>query len=225
MSNIGRPRVLDDKKRSEVITLLGVGLGLQEAARYVGCSVDTLRREMQRNEEFGNEVRTADVRAQVGAIRSLREAASTHWRAAAWYLERTNPRRFSRASLRTFRPDEIEAVFGDVIAAAVDEIDDVELRDRVCRRLTIAGCRAARALESDSARRVDPRSVIPVRKSAADLFFEQFEEEQRQAWENSASDWKNRYPKPQTPPATSQSSNPTTPAATSADQAVPKQAA
>lgn len=225
MSQTGRPRVLDDKKRSEVITLLSVGLGLQEAARYVGCSVDTLRREMQRNEEFGDEVRTADVRAQIGAIRSLREAASTHWRAAAWYLERTNPRRFSRTSQRTFRPDEIEAVFSDVIAAAVDEIDDPELRDRVCRRLSIAGCRAARALESDSARRIDPRSVIPVRKSAADLLMEELEAEQRQAWENIASDWKNRYPKPQTPPTTGQSSSSTTPAAPPAGQAARERAA
>ena len=225
MSNAGRPRILDDKKRSEVITLLGVGLGLQEAARYVGCSVDTLRREMQRNEEFGDEARTAEVRAQIGAVRGLREAASTHWRAAAWYLERTNPRRFSRPSLRTFRPDEIEAVFSDVIAAAAEEIEDLELRDRVCRRLTITGCRAARALESDSARRVDPRSVIPVRKSAADLFFEQFEEEQQQAWENSAINRQNSNAKPQASTPTGQSPNPTTPAAPSSDRPIPKQAA
>ncbi|QDT74233.1 hypothetical protein [Lacipirellula limnantheis] len=225
MSNPGRPRILDDKKRCEVITLLGVGLGLQEAARYVGCSVDTLRREMQRNEEFRDEARTAEVRAQIGAVRSLREAAATHWRAAAWYLERTNPRRFSRPSLRTFRPDEIEAVFSDVIAAAAEEIEDFELRDRVCRRLTIAGCRAARALESDSARRVDPRSVIPVRKSAADLFFEQFEEEQRRAWEKSATIRQNLQAKPQASTPTGQSPSPTTPATPSSDRPIPRQAA
>lgn len=181
MSNIGRPRVFDDKKRSSILTLVGVGFGLRDAARYAGCSVNTVRREMQRNEEFAHEVQSAEIRAQIGAVQKLREAASTHWRAAAWYLERTNPRRFARPSVRAFNSDEIQAVFDDVVSAAAEEIADPELRARVCRRLMLAGAYAARALDSDPTRRVDPRSVVPDRNAKEirqiDRMLEQFDEE------------------------------------------------
>lgn len=161
MSNIGRPRVFDEKKRSSILTLVGAGLGLRDAARYAGCSVNTVRREMRRDEEFAHEVQSAEIRAQIGAVQKLREAASTHWRAAAWYLERTNPRRFARPSVRAFNSDEIQTVFDDVVSAAAEEIADPELRARVCRRLMLAGAYAARALDSDPSRRVDPGSVVP----------------------------------------------------------------
>lgn len=184
MSNIGRPRVFDEKKRSSILTLVGVGFGLRDAARYAGCSVNTVRREMQRNEEFAHEVQSAEIRAQIGAVQKLREAASTHWRAAAWYLERTNPRRFARPSVRAFNSDEIQAVFDDVVSAAAEEIADPDLRSRICRRLMLAGAYAARALDSDPTRRVDARSVVPDRRAKEirqiDRMLEEFDKEYEQ---------------------------------------------
>jgi hypothetical protein len=183
MSNLGRPRVLDDAKRNHVTTLLSVGFGLREAARYVGCSVNTIRRAMQRDAEFANNIQSAEIRAQLDAIRGVRAAASTHWRAAAWFLERTNPQRFARPSLRAFSPDEIQAVFEDVITAAVDEIDDSELRARVCRRLMLAGAHAARALDSDPTRRVDSHSVLSAAKSQPESTFDRLLREDEEYWE------------------------------------------
>ena len=181
MSNIGRPRVFDDNKRNTILTLVSIGFGLRDAARYAGCSVNTVRREMQRNEKFAQEVQSAEIKAQIGAVQKLREAASTHWRAAAWYLERTNPRRFARPSVRAFNSDEIQTVFQDVVSAAAEEIADPELRARVCRRLMLAGAYAARALDSDPTRRVDPRSVVPDRNAKEirqiDRMLEEFDKE------------------------------------------------
>ncbi|WP_428305222.1 helix-turn-helix domain-containing protein [Lacipirellula sp.] len=166
MSTTGRPRSLDETKRREVVALISVGLGLQDAARYVGCSVSTLRREMQRNADFRQDVRSAEIRSQIDALRAMRAASATHWRAAAWFLERANPRRFARPSLRAFNSDEIQTVLDDVITAAVDEIDDVEVRQRVVRRLAMAGNLAARALDTDAAHRLD--AVLPARKTAGE---------------------------------------------------------
>jgi hypothetical protein len=181
MSNLGRPRVFDEKKRNTILTLVGIGFGLRDAARYAGCSVNTVRREMRRDEKLAQEVQSAEIKAQIGAVQKLREASSTHWRAAAWYLERTNPRRFARPSVRAFNSDEIQAVFDDVVSAAAEEIDDPELRARVCRRLLLAGAYAARALDSDPTRRVDPRSVIPDRRAKEirqiDRMLEEFDKE------------------------------------------------
>jgi hypothetical protein len=216
MSNIGRPRVFDETKRSSILTLVGVGFGLRDAARYAGCSVNTVRREMQRNEEFAHEVRSAEIKAQIGAVQKLREAASTHWRAAAWYLERTNPRRFARPSVRAFNSDEIQAVFDDVVSAAAEEIADPELRARVCRRLMLAGAYAARALDSDPTRRVDPRSIIPDRKAKAirriDQFLEQCDEEYEQRRRHALST-KSQTQKPPVDPAPSANAAQARPAA------------
>ena len=188
MSHLGRHRILDAKKKSEAATLVSIGLTLTECARYVGCSVMTLRREMARDDEFARDIESAEVRAQIEAIRGIRGASSTHWRAAAWYLERTNPRRFGRPSLRNFRPDEIAAVFDAVISAVTDEVDDIRLRERICRRLTLAGIQAARALESDRTRVVDPASVIPVRKTAHERRMEAIYKEIEQNFERSQDD-------------------------------------
>jgi hypothetical protein len=208
MSNIGRPRVFDDVKRNQVTTLLSVGFGLREVARYVGCSVNTVRRAMQRDEEFAHEVQSAEVRAQLEAIRGVRAAASTHWRAAAWFLERTNPHRFARPSLRAFSPDEIQAVFEDVITAAADEIDDPELRARVCRRLMLAGAHAARALDSDPTRRVDSRSVLSDTKAQPENMVDRL---LREVEENSARRWNDAVASAQAakqqPPAAAPSAN------------------
>ena len=217
MSNIGRPRVFDEKKRSSILTLVGVGFGLRDAARYAGCSVNTVRREMQRNEEFAHEVQSAEIRAQIGAVQKLREAASTHWRAAAWYLERTNPRRFARPSVRAFNSDEIQAVFDDVVSAAAEEIADPELRARVCRRLMLAGAHAARALDSDPERRVDSRSVLSATKSQPESTLDRLLREEE---EHSVRRWKDAIASVQAakqqPPAA---------AATSANNAEAKPAA
>src|SRR5690606_9014720 len=117
MTQVGRPRVLDDKKRTQIVALIGAGLGMQDAVRYAGCSVSTARREMLRDPDFRQDVRSAEVRSQLEALRAMRDAASTHWRAAAWMLERTNPRRFARPSSRNFKVDELRAVFDDVVQA------------------------------------------------------------------------------------------------------------
>ena len=172
MSTIGRPRSLDDAKRREVVALISVGLGLQDAARYVGCSVSTLRREMQRNAEFRQDIHSAEIRTQIDALRAMRNASATHWRAAAWFLERTNPRRFARPSLRAFSPDEIQTALDDVITAAIDEIDDPAVRKRVARRLAMAGSLAARALDADAAHRLDAGSIMPPFKTAAERKFD-----------------------------------------------------
>lgn len=177
MSSVGRPRILDDKKRQQIVTLIGVGLGLQDAVRYAGCSVSTARREMLRDPEFCNDCRAAEVRSQLEALRAMRDAASTHWRAAAWMLERTNPRRFARPSSRSFKVDELRAVFDDVVQAAVEEIDDPVVRARVTRRLVIAGSFAARHLESEPTHRLDPRAVVPSRQTAEDRAVEKFLQE------------------------------------------------
>ncbi len=153
-----RPRVLDDVKRGQISALVAAGCGLSDAARFVGCSVSTVRREAIRNEDFRRQLRGAEVQMQLDPLRAMRNAAATHWRAAAWLLERTNPERFARRRPEVCSPRELHDALDAVIESAVEEIADPELRDRVCRRLMAVAYRSSRALNSVERSRLDPHA-------------------------------------------------------------------
>ena len=89
MPQPGRPRALDEIKRREVCALISAGCSLRRAARYVGCSHTTIAREAKQNQDFRDRLHAAETQAQLHPLRAIRQAAATHWRAAAWWLERT----------------------------------------------------------------------------------------------------------------------------------------
>ena len=135
MAKVGRPRALCDTKRCEVCALVSAGCGMDEAAHFVGCSVRTIRREALRNEEFHEALRRAELSSQLDPIRTLRKAASTHWRAAAWLLERTNPSRFARQPADLITPDHFEKVVTELFELLLEEIPDPETQQRIYLRM------------------------------------------------------------------------------------------
>jgi IS30 family transposase len=150
----GRPRFLDEVKRRQVCLLVSAGCGIQEAARLLGCAASTIRREMKRVPEFGEEVRSAECNAQLDSLAAMRKAASTHWRAAAWLLERTNPR-FARYQSRGYKPEEVWLVVEEVILTATEEMTDFQQRQILCRRMLAAAHRSTRAVESARMDKID----------------------------------------------------------------------
>ncbi|TWT30973.1 hypothetical protein KOR34_43460 [Posidoniimonas corsicana] len=110
---MSRPRVLDETKRREVCALLTAGMTLGSAAEYVGCSVKTIRRERDRDDDFDLKVRRAKMAARLGPLQAVRRAAETHWRAAAWLVERQE-RRDERRRADRRRRVELERVVGAV---------------------------------------------------------------------------------------------------------------
>jgi hypothetical protein len=156
MSATGRPRALDDVKRGQIYALLSAGCSLNAAARFVGCSVVTIRREAVRNEEFRKELREAQVRAQLVPLKAVQEAAKTHWRAAVWMLERMDPEQFDRRRNADCRPRQLLEVVDAIVQSATEEIDDHDLRDRICRRLLAAAHSASRPLAAAERARLHP---------------------------------------------------------------------
>ncbi|NOY29461.1 MAG: helix-turn-helix domain-containing protein [Planctomycetes bacterium] len=138
MANVGRPRALDEFKRREIAALLAAGSGIADAARYVGCSARTIRREALRNEDFHDTLRKAELSSQLEPLRTLRKAASSNWRAAAWLLERINPDRFAKHDARSIRIDELDSIVGQLVEMIAGEIEDPNTRVRVYRRLLAA---------------------------------------------------------------------------------------
>jgi hypothetical protein len=59
----GRPRKLDEVKRGQICALLAAGSELRQAAQYVGCSPNTIRREAERYPKFRQQLQYARSRA------------------------------------------------------------------------------------------------------------------------------------------------------------------
>lgn len=157
MAQVGRPHALDQVKRREICALVAAGCSLEWAAHYVGCSSRTIRREALRNEDFDEELRRAELSAQLNPLKALQNASSTHWRAAAWLLERTCPERFAKPDPIRLDREEVN----DIIAALFEEINqaipDPHLCLQVYQRLTgFFQSRLNEAWAARSARR-DPR--------------------------------------------------------------------
>jgi IS30 family transposase len=144
MAPVGRPRVLDEAKRREICALVSAGCGIEAAARYVGCAPTTIRREALRNDDFHDDLRQAELTAQLSPLRAMRQAAATHWRAAAWLLERTHPERFAKQNPKNFRPEQVEAFMTHMAEVVAEEISDEPTRQRVYRRLLAATRNAMR---------------------------------------------------------------------------------
>jgi hypothetical protein len=127
---MARPRALDHVKRGEICALVSVGCSLEAAARYVGCSTITIRREVLRDEEFGDQFRAAEVKCQLVPLQSVRDAARTHWRAAAWLLERADPDKFARPTPRILTAADYENFLALFMKKANETIRDDADRDR-----------------------------------------------------------------------------------------------
>ena len=138
MANVGRPRALDEIKRREVCALISAGCGIERAAQYVGCNPSTIRREALRNEEFYDSLRRSELASELEPLRLLHNKAKTHWRAAAWLLERFNPERFTKRNPDTVTRDQFYEVLEKFVDAVSENIPNPKLRKRIILRLGTA---------------------------------------------------------------------------------------
>ncbi|QDU55426.1 helix-turn-helix domain-containing protein [Aeoliella mucimassa] len=103
---MGRVRVLDETKKREICTLLTAGMSYQRIASYVGCSRKTIVNERRVDELFDQRLRQARVAHELSPLHAMRKFAATHWRAAAWMLEREE--RLERARREERRQQQLQ---------------------------------------------------------------------------------------------------------------------
>ena len=72
---------------------LAAGMSRRQAAHVVGCDPNTIRNEARRNEKFADDIKRAEAHAELAPLKCLYNAATKHWRAAAWLLEKQERRR------------------------------------------------------------------------------------------------------------------------------------
>jgi transposase-like protein len=92
---------------ASIVENLRAGAYIETAAAAAGVSASTVHAWLRRAEdhpddcgspflEFLEAVEKARAEAELDAIRTIREAAPRSWQAAAWYLERSYPKRWGR---------------------------------------------------------------------------------------------------------------------------------
>ncbi len=137
MAKTGRPPVLDEYKRREILAIVSVGCSRRTAARYVGCSVSTIQNTAERDAAFGQRLRRAEQSAEVGYMRNIQKAAAKeqYWRAAAWALERINPDDFAPRRPDALRVDEAARLLMELTEILVEEIPAARYRKAVLRRV------------------------------------------------------------------------------------------
>lgn len=129
-----RPRLLDEQKQQDLCRLILGGFTLDAAARHVGCSVLTVRREARRNPQFGGRLQQAKFVQESNPVGTLRDAASRDWRAAAWLLERTQPQHYARRAANSFSPQEVAELLDRVCEVIGQETNDSNFSARIKRR-------------------------------------------------------------------------------------------
>jgi hypothetical protein len=131
----GRRRVLDDAKRREICAYVAGGCNVREAARFVRCNINTVRREAERNPEFDEQLRRAQTYAQLSPLRAMQLASATHWRAAAWMLERAFPNRFAKPNPGAFGSRQARELMNEVLSVVSSETSDPHKYERIEKRL------------------------------------------------------------------------------------------
>lgn len=139
----GRPRLLDEQTRREICGLVATGYSMSAAAKYIGCDRGTLRREIQRNQEFAQRIGRAELEAEYEPLHAIQDASRKSWRAAAWLLERTRPEQYSRAAINLVKMETLQ----DFVSRCLEVIEH-ELAGTP--EMQAAGQRLIRAIQQTS---------------------------------------------------------------------------
>lgn len=114
----GRRRILTQPLKAELCRLVAESATIEAAADTLDVSLRTVQRERKNDEDFDHGLRLA-LQAEPDPKRLMQTAARTHWRAAAWLLERTDPETYARRPVNTANDKQVEAALCFLLEAAL----------------------------------------------------------------------------------------------------------
>ncbi len=137
-SRTGRPRALNDDKQATVCSLIAEGASLRQAARFVDCDPNSIRREARRNDEFRRRLAKARSQASIYPLQTLRLATRTNWRAALHWLERIDPQHFARPDASIVTKREANQFVADLVESIERAVSDSRERTSLFELLSAA---------------------------------------------------------------------------------------
>ena len=137
MSRRGRPPVLDEVKKAEILAVLATGCSRQSAANYVGCDLKTIYNTAQRDPEFAEKLVSRESSVEVAHLVNLKNAGkeTRFWRASAWSLERLLPDRYAARTPDTFTVEQFSQLVSAIAQMMVEEVPVDHYRKRMIARL------------------------------------------------------------------------------------------
>lgn len=124
MATRGRKPKLTKQLIENLAVAIQNGNYVETACDYVGISTTTLYRWLQESEQNGakpllrelsDTVRSSRAQAEMRNVLRIQKAAEDSWQAAAWWLERSQPKKWSKQT-----NVELSGVNGSPINVAVD---------------------------------------------------------------------------------------------------------
>jgi len=152
MAKCGRPPVLDEIKRSQILAILAVGCSRRIAASVVGCAPSTIRYTAERDPEFAKQLGHAEHTAEVNYLKHIQQAArkEQYWRAAAWALERKNPRDFARRGPDVITLDQIASLLAQFTEIIVEEVPVARYRKNILKRFASLTANLQRSTQKEA---------------------------------------------------------------------------
>jgi hypothetical protein len=150
----GRPHEFTPDMCAELLNHVAQGASIEQAAHSVGISHRTVQREAKAHDGFQLELERALQAAPVDPERLMQQAARTHWRAAAWMLERAHPERYGKRPPRSCSPEKLRDIVNHIIERAL-EATPAEHREAVYQHVRPAAEQACAAFlpeQNDSTR-------------------------------------------------------------------------
>ena len=136
----GRPAAFDEAEQKSFCSLIALGYPLDTAAVSVGYSGLTARRALRRNPAFMKQYRDAHIGVCTNSLLTLRNAASTDWRAAKWYIERLMPDPFAHKTT-DLTMEAAQTMYDEALREIRGVLPKGKLRRRGMRRLMkLASC-------------------------------------------------------------------------------------
>jgi hypothetical protein len=141
----GRPREFTPALQSELLNHVADGATVEMAARIAAISLRTVQREAKDNDDFHHDLELALQAAPVDPEQLMRQAARTHWRAAAWMLERAEPDRYGKRPPNSCSVEKLRGIMAHLIELAL-EATAAEQRAAVYSQMRPAADKALKAL-------------------------------------------------------------------------------
>ena len=137
MPKRGRPPVLDQPKRRDILEILTVGCSRRKAARYVNCAPSTIRNTAERDADFAEKLAHAENSSEVMHLRNINTAAKEprYWKASAWALERLRPEFYGHRNPDLVTPEQIVELLQQVAEMIVAEVPVDKYRKAIIKKL------------------------------------------------------------------------------------------
>ncbi len=134
-----RHRQLDQIQKKHILAIVSIGGSRQFAAQYVGCTLETIRRELRRDVAFAAALRQTECQTILSDLKNLQIAArqERHWRAAVWSLERRHPQEFAPRPPDTLTNDQLRDLLKQIVQILIEAIPVPSIRKNVVKRLAL----------------------------------------------------------------------------------------